>query len=59
MARFRRHLIDAGLLDEEAADTMDRQSARLVADALDEVLALPEPGPDELLTDVVAGDGGG
>jgi hypothetical protein len=30
-----------------------------VAETLDEVLTLPEPGPDELLTDVVAGSTGG
>ena len=32
--------------------------AGLVADTLEEVLALPEPDPHELLTDVVASTGG-
>jgi acetoin:2,6-dichlorophenolindophenol oxidoreductase subunit alpha len=59
VGRFRRHLLDTGVLSADAADAVDGECARLVADTLDEVIALPEPGPDELLTDVVAAGTGG
>jgi pyruvate dehydrogenase E1 component alpha subunit len=59
LGRFRRHLLEAGLLDEDGARAVDEDCARQVADTLDEVLTLPEPGPDELLADVVAGATGG
>jgi acetoin:2,6-dichlorophenolindophenol oxidoreductase subunit alpha len=54
VGRFRRHLIETEVLDDEAADSVEQECARLVADTLEEVIALPEPGPDELLTDVTA-----
>jgi len=53
VGRFRRQLLDTGVLSDEAARVIDEECARLVADTLEEVLALPEPGPEELLTDVV------
>jgi pyruvate dehydrogenase E1 component alpha subunit len=53
VARFRRHLLDTGALSDAAADAVDDECARLVSDTLAEVLALPEPGADELLTDVI------
>jgi len=59
VARFRRHLVQRGLLSEEAADRMERECAEQVAGTLEEVVGLPEPGAEELLTDVVAGAGGG
>ncbi|HXQ60653.1 MAG TPA: thiamine pyrophosphate-dependent dehydrogenase E1 component subunit alpha [Acidimicrobiales bacterium] len=58
VARFRRHLVDTGVLSDAAADRVEEECARLVADTLDEVLALDEPAADELLTDVVAGTRG-
>jgi acetoin:2,6-dichlorophenolindophenol oxidoreductase subunit alpha len=54
VGRFRRRLIEAGLLSDDAAHQIEEDCARLVADTLDEVLSLPEPDPDELLTDVLA-----
>ena len=54
VTRFRRHLLDTGVQSSDAADAVEQECARLVADVLAEVLALPEPGADELLTDVVA-----
>jgi TPP-dependent pyruvate/acetoin dehydrogenase alpha subunit len=53
VARFRRHLLDNGVLANDAADAVDAGCAAMVADVLAEVLALPEPSADELLTDVV------
>jgi pyruvate dehydrogenase E1 component alpha subunit len=53
VGRFRRRLLDTGVLTEEAARAMEHEAAVLVAETLDEVLSLPEPGPDELMTDVV------
>jgi TPP-dependent pyruvate/acetoin dehydrogenase alpha subunit len=57
VARFRRHLVDNGALSNDSADAVDDECARLVSDLLAEVLALPEPGSDELLTDVVGSPG--
>jgi acetoin:2,6-dichlorophenolindophenol oxidoreductase subunit alpha len=54
VGRFRRRLIKTGLLSDDAAHRIEEECARLVADTLDEVLSLPEPDPDELLTDVLA-----
>jgi TPP-dependent pyruvate/acetoin dehydrogenase alpha subunit len=53
VARFRRHLLDSGVLAHDVADAVEEECASLVADVLAEVLALPEPAADELLTDVV------
>jgi pyruvate dehydrogenase E1 component alpha subunit len=53
VGRFRHHLLDTGVLSNAAADAVEEECAGLVADVLAEVLALPEPGADELLTDVV------
>jgi len=57
VGRFRRRLVEAGVLTDEGADAVDRECARLVTETLDDVLTLPEPGPDELMTDVVGPDG--
>jgi pyruvate dehydrogenase E1 component alpha subunit len=54
VGRFRRHLLDAGALTDDTAQAIEAECALLVADTLAEVLTLPEPDPDELLTDVVA-----
>jgi len=54
VGRFRRRLLETAVLTDDAADAVEQECARLVADTLDEVLALPEPGPEELLTDVVS-----
>jgi TPP-dependent pyruvate/acetoin dehydrogenase alpha subunit len=54
VGRFRQRLLTGGLLSEESAAHVDDECARLVAETLEEVLTLPEPAPDELLTDVVA-----
>jgi acetoin:2,6-dichlorophenolindophenol oxidoreductase subunit alpha len=54
VGRFRGRLVGSGALGADAADALEEECARLVADALAEVLSLPEPGDDELLTDVVA-----
>jgi TPP-dependent pyruvate/acetoin dehydrogenase alpha subunit len=54
VGRFRRRLIETGLLSDDAAHQIEEDCARLVADTLDEVLSLPEPDPDELMTDVLA-----
>jgi len=59
VGRFRSRLMDAGLLTEDAARAVEEESASLVAATLEEVLALPEPGADELLTDVVSTSGTG
>jgi pyruvate dehydrogenase E1 component alpha subunit len=53
VARFRRHLLDTGVLSNDDAVAVEEECARVVADSLAEVLALPEPDADELLTDVV------
>jgi pyruvate dehydrogenase E1 component alpha subunit len=54
VARYRRQLTGSGVLTEEAAAEIEQEAVRLVTETLDEVLTLPEPGADELLTDVVA-----
>jgi len=59
VGRFRRELLEAGFLDEDGVRAVEEDCARLVAATLEEVLALPEPGTDELLTDVVARSTGG
>jgi TPP-dependent pyruvate/acetoin dehydrogenase alpha subunit len=59
VGRFRLHLIDTGVLTQETAQEIESQCDRLVAETLDEVLTLAEPGAEELLTDVVAGSTGG
>jgi TPP-dependent pyruvate/acetoin dehydrogenase alpha subunit len=59
LARFRRRLLDGALLSDDAARAVEDECARLVADTLAQVLALPEPGPEELLTDVLGASPGG
>jgi len=54
MARLRARLLDEGVLDEAGAAELEADCARRATTTLAEVLALPEPGPDEVLTDVVA-----
>jgi pyruvate dehydrogenase E1 component alpha subunit len=54
VGRFRRRLVDGGVLSEDAARAVEEDCARLVADTLEEVVSLPEPDADELTTDVVA-----
>jgi pyruvate dehydrogenase E1 component alpha subunit len=58
VGRFRLRLIDTGILTEETAQEIEAECGRLVAETLDDVLTLAEPGADELLTDVVAGSPG-
>jgi 2-oxoisovalerate dehydrogenase E1 component len=58
VGRFRRRLVESGLSTEEGVASIDAECARVVSDTLADVLTLPEPGEDELLTDVVAGDAG-
>lgn len=55
VGRFRRLLLERAVVNEEEATDIERDCARLVADTLDEVLALPEPAAHELMTDVVSG----
>ncbi|HTZ07705.1 MAG TPA: transketolase C-terminal domain-containing protein, partial [Acidimicrobiales bacterium] len=50
----RARLLDEGVLDEAGAAELEADCARRATTTLAEVLALPEPGPDEVLTDVVA-----
>lgn len=57
VGRFRRRLVETAVVSDDEADAIEQECAHLVADTLDEVLALPEPGPDELLTDVLAASG--
>ncbi len=52
--RFRRTLVQRGLLTEVDADAVQARAAATARDTLAEVLELPEPGVDEVLTDVVA-----
>jgi 2-oxoisovalerate dehydrogenase E1 component len=52
--RFRRALVQRGLLTEVDADAVQARAAATAADTLAEVLELPEPGVDEVLTDVVS-----
>ena len=54
VARFRHTLVTRGLLSEEGASSVERDAASLAATTLAEVVELPEPDPDEVLTDVVA-----
>jgi pyruvate dehydrogenase E1 component alpha subunit len=54
VGRFRHRLRDTAVLSDEGARIIDEECARLVAATLEEVLSLPEPGPEELLTDVVS-----
>ena len=54
VARFRHTLVEGGLLSAAEADAVEQRAAAVAAATLAEVLELPEPGPDELLRDVVA-----
>jgi acetoin:2,6-dichlorophenolindophenol oxidoreductase subunit alpha len=54
VGRYRRRLVEAGLLSDEAATAIEQECGALMTATLEEVLTLPEPGPDELLTDVVS-----
>ena len=54
LARFATTLADTGVLSAEETAAVDQQCGAEVAAVLDEVLALKEPGADELLRDVVA-----
>ncbi|HUY23234.1 MAG TPA: thiamine pyrophosphate-dependent enzyme [Acidimicrobiales bacterium] len=54
VARFRRRLIEQGLLTEESAAEVEARCAARATGTLSEVLGLPEPGADEVLTDVVS-----
>jgi len=53
LTRFRAHLVESGVHSEESARAVEESCATEAAAVLDEVLALPGPGPEELLTDVV------
>jgi 2-oxoisovalerate dehydrogenase E1 component len=54
LGRFRRHLVDAGVLDEAAATAIESESAAMAATTLAQAIELPEPDEVELMTDVVA-----
>ncbi len=54
VTRFRQTLVEWGLLSEADAAAIEERSATTAAATLAEVLELPEPGADEVLTDVVA-----
>ncbi len=54
LSRFRRRLVERGVLTEDAADAVWERCAARATDTLAEVLELPEPGAQELLTDVVS-----
>jgi 2-oxoisovalerate dehydrogenase E1 component len=54
VARFRATLVERGLLSEAEATAVQERAAVDAAATLAEVLELPEPAPDEVLTDVVA-----
>jgi len=54
VGRFRRRLVDTGVMDAEAASATESDCAAEAKATLAEVVALAEPGEDELLTDVVA-----
>jgi acetoin:2,6-dichlorophenolindophenol oxidoreductase subunit alpha len=49
---FRDRVLDAGVLDSDALDAIDVEVRQLIDDAVAEAKAAPEPGVDELLTDV-------
>ncbi len=52
--RFRRALVERGLLTEEEADAVQGRAGATAGETLAEVLELPEPDVDEVLTDVVS-----
>jgi 2-oxoisovalerate dehydrogenase E1 component len=54
VARFRRTLVAGGLLTDEEAGDIEQRAADLAVATLAEVLGLPEPDDDEVLTDVVS-----
>lgn len=54
LRRYRTRLLDEGVLDEAEVTAVEADAARDAAAVLADVLADPEPGSDELLTDVVA-----
>ena len=54
VARFRRVLVERGVLSDEAAQTIEVRCTARASDTLAEVLELPEPGDDQVLTDVVS-----
>jgi 2-oxoisovalerate dehydrogenase E1 component len=54
VARFRRALIERGLLTDAGARAVEEQCTARAAGTLAEVLELPEPGEGEVLTDVVS-----
>jgi 2-oxoisovalerate dehydrogenase E1 component len=58
VARFRRRLVESGVLSEDDAALLHAQSAAEATTALAEVLDLPEPEESELMTDVVGTDAG-
>lgn len=52
LGALRTRLVTQGVVDEATAAGIEAACAASVADVLDEVLLLPEPGPEELSTDV-------
>jgi 2-oxoisovalerate dehydrogenase E1 component len=54
VARMRALLIDRGILDQEGVGAVEAACAAKAAETLAEVVPLPEPSDDEVLTDVVA-----
>jgi acetoin:2,6-dichlorophenolindophenol oxidoreductase subunit alpha len=51
---FRRRVTSAGLVDEEELDRVDEEVKALIDEAVEEAKAAPEPGPEDLVTDVYA-----
>jgi pyruvate dehydrogenase E1 component alpha subunit len=49
---YRRRVTGAGLVADGDFDAMDTQVRALIDEAVADAKAAPEPGPDELLTDV-------
>ena len=49
---FRQRVTSAGLVEEEDLDHIDKEVGQLIDEAVEEGQAAPEPGEDDLLTDV-------
>ena len=49
---FRQRVTSAGLVEEEDLDDIDKEVGQLIDEAVEEGQAAPEPGEDDLLTDV-------
>ena len=54
VVRFRRYLVENGILTEAEADEMDRQAAQAVEDAIAFARSSPEPSTETLMEDIYA-----